>query len=107
MVNGIENQIMMNRTPEYAKQTAERISQVENAKAFAAHIEKEKAEREAQSVNEMEHSEHKSVRREKEGGSHTGDNTQNEENLEKEASLEEALTVLPSETLGKEIDINI
>lgn len=107
MVNGIENQIMINRTAEYAKQTAERVSQMENAKAFAAHIEKEKVARDAQAVNEMEHSENKLVRREKDGGSQMGDDTQHEKNHEKEVSQEEILTVLPSEILGKEIDINI
>ena len=104
MVNGIDNQIMINRTAEYAKQTADRTYQTENAKAFAAHIEKEKVASDAQTVNEMEHSENKLVRRGKDGrDENDGDN--NRESREDIPSEDETLTVLPSETLGKEIDI--
>jgi hypothetical protein len=105
MVNGIENQSSINRTAEYAKQTADRAYQVENAKAFAAQIEKEKTAREMQSVMETEHSENKRIRREKDRDS-AGGGARDEER-EKEETPEEALTVMPSDTLGKEIDITV
>ncbi len=106
MVNGIENQISINRTAEYAKQTADRVYQVENAKAFAAQIEKEKVARDMQSVVEMEHSESKRVRREKDGDAQEGGGEREAERREQEAP-EEALVVMPSDTLGKEIDISV
>lgn len=107
MVNGIENQISINRTAEYAKQTADRAYQAENAKAFAAHIEKEKVAREMQSVIETEHSENKRVRREKDGGSQAGGEAGGPGSHAEAEPVEEALAVAPSDTLGKEIDITV
>lgn len=108
MVNGIENQISMNRITEYAKQTADRVNQLENAKTFAAHIEQERTTRDMQSVVQTEHSENKLVHREKDRDSQAGGGTgYSSGQSESGEQGEEALEVAPSDTLGKEIDITV
>lgn len=107
MVNGIENQISINRTAEYAKQTADRVYQAENAKAFAAHIEQEKTVRDMQSIVETEHSENKRIHKDKEQDSQSGGGAGGSNGHDSGELEEEVLTVAPSDTLGKEIDITI
>jgi replicative superfamily II helicase len=110
MVNGIDNQIMITRTAEYARTVADQVNEAQKASQFAAQMEKERAIHGTHTVSETEHMEHKLVRKEKERGS---GRDQEQEDAPKEAKArlteeeEEAQKVMPSETLGKEIDISV
>ena len=99
---------MITRTAEYARQVADHVNEAQKANQFAAQMEKERAMNQAHTVGETEHAEHKLVRKEKESGS--GRDAQDEAEGPK-AKLteeeEEAQKVMPSETLGKEIDITV
>lgn len=108
MVNGIDNQIMITRTAEYARTVADQVNEAQKANQFAAQMEKERAMHQTHTVRETEQTEHKLVRKDKESGS-----GRNAEQNPKEAKAklteeeEEAQNVMPSETLGKEIDISV
>ena len=109
MVNGIDNQMMITRAAEYARQVADQVNASDKAKAFAAEMQKEHAAQETHTVGETEHIEHKLVRRDKDGGSGS-DAEYNHPKDEKDKlteEAEEAQKVMPSDTLGKEIDITV
>lgn len=109
MINGIDNQIMITRTAEYARQVADQVNEAQKANQFAAQMEKERAMHQTHTVAETEHAENKLVRREKErdsgGGAEKDNPDEAKAKLAEEA--EEAQKVMPSETLGKEIDITV
>ncbi len=105
MVKGIDNQIMIHRTAEYARQMAARNDHAENAKEFAAHMEQQRAVHDSQSVPESERAGHKIISREKDGDSAKDGDRQREENPRDEAEEETAAS--GPETLGNEIDITV
>lgn len=109
MVNGIDNQIMITRTAEYARTVADQVNEAQKANQFAAQMEKERASNQTHTVGETEHTEHKLVRKEKESGSGHGAEQNKPEEVKAKLTEEEeeAQKVMPSETLGKEIDITV
>lgn len=107
MVNGIDNQIMITRSAEYARQVADQVNEAQKASQFAAQMEKERAMNQTRTVAETEHAEHKLVRREKEGGSGAEQDHPKNAKGKLAEEEEEAQKVMPSETLGKEIDITV
>ncbi len=106
MVKGIDNQVMIHRTAEYARQLAARNDHAENAKAFAAQLEQQRAVHGGQSVGQAEKVERKTVSPEKDGKSPKDEEEKKGESAQDETKEDEKETSGP-DTLGKEIDITV
>jgi hypothetical protein len=103
MVKGIDNQVMIHRTAEYARQMAARNDAAENEKQFAAQLEQQRALHDGKTVMKAKQAEQKSVSRE--GGGHSQKDEENRE--QKETGEPEQQPAPPPDVLGTEIDITI
>jgi hypothetical protein len=107
MVKGIDNQIMIHRTAEYARQMAARNDHAENAKEFTAHLEQQRAVQGGRSVSRTEQAERKTVPREKNEDSKNDGDGQNKKKAPDEAEEEQQEGASGPDKLGNEIDIII
>ena len=103
MVKGIDNQVMIHRSTEYARQMAARNDVAENEKRFAAQLEQQRALHKEQAVSETQKAQSKNVKRE--GGEAPGQEGEAEERQGEEETLEES-KISPG-ILGAEIDITV
>ena len=104
MVKGIDNQVMIHRTAEYARQTAARNDRAENEKAFAAQMEQQRAVQDMQSVSETERIKSKRVSREKSGNEGLEESEKGEDDR---GETEEESEFSKPNALGHEIDITV
>lgn len=65
MIRGIDSQIMIQRSVDYAKRAGDQIGNAEQGKDFIAMMEKERSLHDTKSVKQLEHAEHRRINKEK------------------------------------------
>ncbi len=110
MIRGIDSQIMINKSVDYAKQMADQNNNVQQGKDFVAEMEKARIKKEEESVLHVSDPENARVRREKHekdkhGGHEAAADRQEEEN--EGFTAEETAEGKKAEGLGISVDINI
>ncbi len=109
MIRGIDAQIMINKSIDYAKQMSDQIHNAEQGKDFITQMERERALHETKTVNKTEHTEQERIReREQERRKEDRDTFYEEQKgvVQKEPEEDEPLAE-SEKGLGSEIDINI
>lgn len=111
MIRGIDSQIMINKSIDYAKQLTDQNSNAQQAKDFIAAMEKAQIEHDDKTVNQTEETEGERIRREKEGQDGPNSRTKRDRHREtrhgKAAEEELEAEIEAKEGLGNSIDINI
>lgn len=109
MIKGIDAQIMIQKSVDYAKQMSDHVNRAEQGKDFMTQMEKAKVARDAETVNKTDEAEQGRIRREKESGGGGGRETEQRQTREEEASADDIGSKLTEKEkmLGSEIDINI
>lgn len=109
MIRGIDSQIMINKSVDYAKQMADQINNVQQSKDFVAEMEKARIKREDESVLRTEETQEERVRREKDRkeGALYEDRFADSEDKEDALTDEDVLAEEKAEGLGVSVDINI
>jgi len=95
MIRGIDSQIMIQRSVDYARRAGEQIGNIEQGKDFVAMLEKERAVHKTQSIEQAEHAEHRRINPDEEEEKDRGGRQQKDRNSKNK------------EKLGGEIDINV
>lgn len=109
MIRGIDNQIMINKSIDYAKQLTDQNNNVQQGKDFIAEMEKARMEHNNKAVRETEETENGRIYREKEKKGNTdSENMPSSYRETKEEREEETeIKINIKEDLGNSIDINI
>lgn len=110
MIKGIDAQIMIQKSVDYAKQVSDHVNRAEQGKDFMTQMEQAKIARDAETVNKTDEAEQGRIRREKESGSGSGgQEPEQREAREEETSADDIGNTLTEKEkmLGSEIDINI
>lgn len=111
MIRGIDSQIMINKSIDYAKQLTDQNSNVQQAKDFIAEMEKAQMEHNDKTVSQTEETEQERIRREKEGQDSQNSRTMQDAHRTPEdrtaAGDDLEAEIEAQEGLGSSIDINI
>jgi hypothetical protein len=107
MIRGIDSQIMINKSVDYAKQLTDQMNNVQQGKDFLAELEKARMERSDVTVEQAEEAEGGRIRREDERQSQNANQEDKKKKKELEELLEEETAEVRQEGLGASIDINI
>ncbi|WP_066683536.1 hypothetical protein [Christensenella intestinihominis] len=108
MIRGIDGQIMINKSVDYAKQMADQINNVQQGQDFISEMEKARMNKSDQAVAETDRTEDGRIRREKNDKSKQEDRPPEQQSADdKEAVLEDAGVEGRETGLGNSIDINV
>lgn len=109
MIRGIDGQIMINKSVDYAKQMADQMNNVQQGQDFISEMEKVRIQREDGSVTETDRTENGRIRREKDDKEKRDENLhEREEEALEYADIEQQESVEGEATgLGGSIDINV
>lgn len=108
MIRGIDGQIMINKSVDYAKQMADQKNNVQQGQDFINEMEKARMSQKDKSVSQAEHAENGRIRREKdEKGNQEREQAEQEEAADY-AESGEPEGISGAETgLGASVDINV
>lgn len=110
MIRGIDGQIMINKSIDYAKQMADQMNNVQQGQDFISEMEKARIQREDGSVTETDRAENGRIRRERDGKEKRDEDMQEqEENKETECpdTIQQENVKGIVTGLGSSIDIDV
>lgn len=109
MIRGIDSQIMINKSVDYAKQMSDQINNVQQGKDFVAEMEKARIKREDESVLRTEEAKDERVHREKDRREDGFEQSASSQSEAREGALtqEDVLAEEKAEGLGVSVDINV
>lgn len=105
MIRGIDNQIMINKSVDYAKQMADQINNVRQGQDFISEMEKARMKQKDNAVTETDHAENGRIRREKDNKGQQGQSERDEDAPDRKEG--EKLNGKNAMGVGTSIDINI
>ena len=108
MIRGIDSQIMINKSVDYAKQMADQQNNVQQGQDFISEMEKARMKQKDEAVTQTDHAENGRIRREKEDGESRDRQHPDGEPEEEKYSVGEELPGEEREDgIGASIDINV